>query len=182
MTSSVTVTYLENRSGTFKVPVNELRHRVIQQHNEVYTQGEWNPDVTYRWAPGSYVDFTPLKADSRIRYIWRIPQRWITQGHSISHWKFYVANTIYYYHSQSATYLEDGNAIIWEVPSWGTFQERIGYQIRAYQNDNHELRLYSTTYWDGSGSQQVCHGQLIVEEIVNVSVPEAAGEKTYTAK
>jgi hypothetical protein len=41
---------------------------------------------------------------------------------------------------------------------------RIGYQMRAHGDDNHEIRPYCTQYWDGGGSVQVCRGQYVIEE------------------
>jgi hypothetical protein len=39
--------------------------------------------------------------------------------------------------------------------------------MRSYADDNHELRMNTTYYWDGGGrSAQNCYSQLIVEEYI----------------
>lgn len=165
----LTTNTIANLTNTVAVPVRELSARVIQRYEATYTGGEWNPDNTSNWAPGSFVDFTPRRADSKICYMWRIPHAWVAASHAISHWRFYVNGNLYYYHSVSGTHIEDGCVIKWDVPSWGTTAGRIGYQVRSYSNDNHEVRLYTTYYWDGGGrSAQNARGQLIVEEIAGV--------------
>jgi hypothetical protein len=163
---------IQHSDGSLILPVYELQRRVIQQFIANYTAGEWNPDNNYTWAPGSYVDITPRRSDSRICYIWRCPHAWSNATHAISHWTFYVNGTLFYRHGQSGVHIEDGNVIKWDVPSWGTTSGRIGYQIRSYSNDNHETRLYCTYYWNGTGrAAQNCYGQLIVEEYVNTDQP-----------
>lgn len=165
-------TAIQHPDGTLVVPTYELQRRVVQQFISNYTAGEWNPDNNYAWAPGSYVDITPRRADSRISYIWRVPHAWSNATHVISHWTFYVNGVLYYRHSQSGVHIEDGNVMKWDVPSWGTTSGRIGYQIRSYANDNHECRIYCTYYWNGTGrAAQNCSGQLIVEEYVNTDEP-----------
>jgi len=179
----LTTKSLQPVSGANAYPVIELVNRVVQRYENSYTSGMWNPDNNYNWAPGSYVDFTPKRADSRIVYMWRVPHcRDVGSSHAISHWRFYVNGAIWFYHSVSGRHIEDGCVIKWEVPSWGTSQGRIGYTIRSYSNDNHEVRLYSTDYWNGGGSNQNCKGQLIVEEIASVSIPTSARENINYAK
>ena len=186
MAATLTAKAISDRVGSVTIPLNELTSRVIQRYENVYDAGEWNPDNSYNWVPGGYVDFTPLKSDSMISYIWRAPTAYFSSTHAISHWKFFVAGNMYAMHSTSGRHLEDGSSYIWEVPSWGAGQEmRIGYQIRAYSNNSHEVRVYSTNYWNGAASRQTCPGQLIVEEIAGVSLPPAAGEpigKQYIAR
>jgi len=36
--------------------------------------------------------------------------------------------------------------------------------MRAYANDNNEVRPYCTQYWDGGGSVQNCRGQYVIQE------------------
>jgi len=170
-------------SGTPVVPVKELESRIIQAYQAEYTGGEWNPDNTSNWVPGSFVDFTPQRADSRISYIWRCPHAWVVASHAISHWRFFVNGNLYFWHSTSGVHIEDGCAIKWDVPSWGTSNGRIGYQIRSYANDNHEVRLYTTYYWNGTGrSAQNAAGQLIVEEYVGTSSPASIDGGIFTAR
>jgi len=170
---------ISNRLGTIIVPVAELVPRVIQRYENTYTGGEWNPDNTSNWAPGGFVDFTPRNAQSRIHFMWRIPHAWSNATHAISHWRFFVNGICYYWHSQSGVHIEDANVIQWDVPSWGTSSGRIGYQVRSYSNDNHEVRLNTTYYWDGTGrSAQNSRSQLIVEEYIGTGEPTAVGTAT----
>lgn len=148
------------------VPIVELQERTIQSYSATYTGGAWNPNNSYNWIPGSFVDFTPRRADSRITYYWRGPHCWQGNAHAISHMKFYVNNNVWFWHSTSGNYIEDGCTFRWDFPSWGTTVGRIGYQLRSYSDDAHEVRWNTTTYWDGTGSAQNSYGQLIVEEYV----------------
>lgn len=163
---ALSVEYLQTTGGTVNIPVRELQVRVVQSVRSIYNLGTWNPDNTYNWIPGAFSDFTPRRADTRIRYFMRLPHYWHNASHSISHYYFWAANILYYYWSESGTFLEDGNTFQFEVPSWGTTSGRIGLQHRAYSNDFNEQRMYGTTYWDGVGSVQNAIGQLIVEEIM----------------
>lgn len=177
--TTLTVNALKHTNSGHAIPIKELTARVIQRHVADYTGGEWNPDNTSNWVPGSWVDFTPLRSDSRISYIWRCPHAWSNNTHAISHWRFYVNGILYFWHSTSGVHIEDGCVLKWDVPSWGTSAGRIGYQIRSYSNDNHEVRLYTTYYWNGTGrSAQNAYGQLIVEEYVGVS--DATSNNSYT--
>lgn len=170
---------LANSTGSTIIPITELSSRVIQRYENTYTSGEWNPDATSTWAPGGFVDFTPRSAQSRISYIWRVPHAWSNASHAISHWRFFVNGIMYYWHSTSGVHIEDGCVLQWDVPSWGTSSGRIGYQIRSYTNDNHEVRLYTTYYWDGTGrSAQNSTGQLIVEEYLGTGEPSSSGTST----
>lgn len=158
--------YLQNRAGTVKIPVRELETRVIQYYQAEYTGGSWNPNNSYNWIPGAYRDFTPRRTDSRIKYTCRIPYYWSNASHAISHWRFYAAGAILYTWSESATYIENGRTFEFEVPSWGTSSQRIGITLRSYSNDNHEVRMYGTRYWNGGGSTQNSRGHLMIEEIL----------------
>lgn len=179
---TLTTNIISNVAGNIQVPVRELATRVIQRYVADYTGGEWNPSTTSNWVPGSWVDFTPKRADSRISYIWRIPHAWVAASHAISHARFYVNGNIYYWHSISGTHIEDGCVLKWDVPSWGTSAGRIGYQIRTYAEDNHEVRFYTTYYWDGGGrSVQNCKGQLIVEEYADAGIPASIDGGQWTA-
>jgi hypothetical protein len=171
-------------AGNFsEIPIKELTARVIQRFESTYTGGEWNPDNASNWVPGSFVDFTPKRADSVISYIWRAPHAWSNAAHAISHWRFFVNGVLYYWHSVSGTHIEDGCTIKWQVPSWGTTLGRIGYQVRSYANDNHETRLYTTYYWNGTGrSAQNARGQLIVEEYAGISNAARADGETWIAR
>lgn len=186
MPATLTTRAISDRVGSVTIPLTELSSRVVQRYINDYTTGEWDPNNTYNWAPGGYHDFTPTRADSLISYTWRVPTAYFSSTHGISHWKFWVNGVLYYWHSHSGQHLEDGSTFHWEVPSWGTVQARIGYQVRSYSNNSHEIRLYSTNYWNGTGSRQAgCTGQLIIEEIASVGLPQAVGEagnREFTAR
>jgi hypothetical protein len=185
MPSTVSVESLGTTSfGTYTIPVKELNSRCIQRYVADYTGGDWNPSNSYAWLPGGFVDFTPKKSDSRIYFYSRIPRAWVNATHGISHWKFYVNGTLTFMHSESGNHLEEGNTFKWVVPSWGTFNARIGYQMRAYAVNNHTIRAYSTNYWDGVGSRQNAFGNLTVEEWAGVAGPEDRGGagRTYTIR
>jgi hypothetical protein len=152
---------------TGRVPVKDLRIRVIQHYQASYAS-EWNPDNNYNWIPGAYRDMTPRRADSRIRFTMRIPVAWVAASHAISHWKLFADGLEYFRWSVSGTHLERGDTYEFEVPSWGTYSSRIGLQMRSYANDNHELRAYTTYYWNGTGRVAIgAQGQMIVQEILN---------------
>lgn len=180
---TLTTKQITNTAGTLTIPVKELETRIIQRYENTYTGGEWNPDNTSNWVPGGWVDFTPLRADSRLSYIWRAPHAWIGQAHAMSHWRFYVNGNLYFWNSTSGRHIEDGCVYKWDVPSWGTGTGRIGYQVRSYSNDNHEVRLYTTYYWDGTGrSAQNSYGQLIVEEYIGASSAVGVQAENFTAR
>lgn len=169
MPSTVQFDTMTNLTGSFVLPVRDIRTRVIQRYITTYTSGEWNPDNTSNWVPGSWVDFAPKRADSKIIYSWRAPHAWSNAGHAISTWRFYANGLLYHVHSVSGTYIENGNTYCWEVPSWGTSTGRIGYQVRSHANDNNEVRIYRTNYWNGGGGNvATVAGQLMVEEIAGV--------------
>jgi hypothetical protein len=146
------------------IPMSQLGHRVIKEFRNTYTGGEWNPAATYSWVPGMFVDYSPADIFSRIRVSCHIPYASRNAAHAISHWIFYANNVELGRHSISGNHIEDNSVYVWDFSSWGTIIGRIGYQMRSYVNDNNETRVYTTRYWDGTGSQQNCFGQLIVEE------------------
>lgn len=165
----VQVDYLESPSFSgVSIPLRDFRKRTIQYYQAQYAGGEWNPDTAYNWIPGAFRDFTPRRADSRIRFTARVPSAWVAAGHAITHWYFYAASTLYWYWSESGTHIENAKTWQFEVPSWGSYPARIGLQMRSYANDNHEMRLYTTYYWNGTGrSAQNSTGHMIIEEIYN---------------
>lgn len=147
------------------VPVRELGHRVVKQQRSTYTGGQWNPTTTYNWVPGMNTSFTPVQSFSRIRVTCHIPYAALNAAHAITHWIFYSNNsTEQGRHSVSGNHLEDNSVYVWDFASWGTSSATVGYQMRCYAEDNNELRVYTTRYWDGGGSNQNCFGQLLIEE------------------
>jgi hypothetical protein len=163
----ISVDKITNTANTITVPILELyNNRYLQRYQSVYTGGSWNPNNSYQWVPGSFVDFTPQRSDSLIQYAWRAPHAWVNASHGIVHLQFYANGRLFKYHSLSGTHLEDGDTYMWEVPSWGTFNARIGCQVRSYAVNNHTLRFYDTNYWNGTGSRQNSYGQLMVDEVL----------------
>ena len=166
MPNTTQLSFIRNIAGTVNVPVIELKTRVIQYIRQDYTGGVWNPDNSYNWIPGTFWDFTPKQPDSVIKYTMRVPiARSGSSAHAIGNWYFYANNIIYYRWEDSMNHYENGNVWEFQVPSWGTSTGRIGLQHRAHGNDGNELRMYTTEYWDGVGSNQNCRGQLFIEEI-----------------
>lgn len=163
--SSLNLDYITDTTGSFTVPVSSLKSRVIQYYQEEYTLGQWNPNNSYQWIPGAHRDFTPLRADTRINFRVRLPMAWSNAAHAISAMKFFVDTTEYFAWSQSMTYYENSYDFEFDVPSWGTTQKRIGLQLRSHANDNNEVRVYRTYYWNGTSSVQTANGQMFIEEI-----------------
>jgi hypothetical protein len=155
---------LDPRTDLAPTPLTELGYRVVKQTRANYDGGQWNPDTNYNWVPGMFNDYTPLLANSRIRMTLMIPYVGLNAAHGISHWIFYANGVEQGRHGVSGEHVEDQRTYVWDVASWGTSSARIGYQMRAYANDNHEIRPYTTRYWDGGGSQQNCRGQYVIEE------------------
>ena len=153
---------------SYVIPVEELQTRVIQYFTQTYSGGEWNPNTFYNLVPGAFTTFTPRRSDSRINFRMRLPMAWVAASHAIQHFIFEAAGVEYWSWTESGTHHENGKTYQFEVPSWGTFSSVIGLRSRSYADDNHEQRLYTTYYWNGTGrSVQNCVGQLFIEERMN---------------
>ena len=166
--SKVIVDNIEIDDRKVNIPLSELNHKIIKRYSAEYTGGEWNPTVTYAWVPGMFYDYTPLRVNSKIRTTCMIPIARVSGAtHCMSHWIFYANGTELARHSVSGTHAEHWNTLTYEFPSWGTSSGRIGYQMRAYANDNHEMRPYTTEWWEGGGTNQSggnVKGYFIIEE------------------
>jgi hypothetical protein len=162
----VTLDYLQNLTGTVSVPVADLRIRVVQTSLDTYDGGEWNPTTSYNFVPGASENFTPERADSRIRFRMRLPVAWVSANHAIGHFRFRANNVTIWEWSESGTNIENAKTFEFDIPSWGTTRARIGLQHRSYTNDSNELRMYSTYYWNGVSSRQNAFGLRIIEEYV----------------
>jgi hypothetical protein len=183
MPNTIRLQAISNSAGTIAVPIVELQERTIQSFSATYTGGEWNPNTSYNWIPGSFVDFTPRRPDSRITYYYRAPHAWVASSHAISHWRFFVNGRTWFWHNTSGTHIEDACTFRWDFPSWGTTNGRIGYQMRSYADDNHEIRMNTTYYWDGGGrSAQNCFSQIVVEEYVGGPDEDMASNLTLRAE
>lgn len=168
--SSVNTEYISDVNGNNLFPIREKRHTVVQYYDNEYSGGSWNPTNTWAWIPGCYVDFTPKLANSRIIVRQRLPVYWDNAGssHEIGHYRFYANGVLIIEGTESGTHIEHAKTYQFECASWGTTQGRIGLQWRSYSNDNNELRLFSSIYWDGNSNnqhQQVFKGHLMVEEM-----------------
>ena len=149
------------------IPLTQLGPRIVKSYRATYTSGQWNPTTTYAWVPGMFYDYTPAYSTTRIRVVCHIPYAGINVAHAISSWIFYSnTSTEQGRHSISGEHLEDFSAYQWDFASWGTTSGRIGYQMRSHAEDNNEVRVYTTRYWEGAGSNQNCYGQFIIEEYI----------------
>lgn len=146
------------------VPLRELSRRYIKRYAQNYDGGSWNNSTGYNWVPGMHYDYTPASASSRLRVTCHIPVAGVNAAHCISHWIFYANGVEQGRHGLSGYHHEDYSAYVWDIASWGTSSGRVGYQMRVYADDNHEVRPFTTRYWDGGGSGQTCRGQFIIEE------------------
>lgn len=146
--------------------LDQLRRRIIRETRSTYTGGGWRGNNTFQWVPGAYVDYTPLSASSRIRCYWTLPTAsWVGNAQAISHWIFYSnGSTEQGRHNMSCNHKEHRATYVWDFASWGTSVGRIGYQMRMYTLNNHEMGVYSTRYWEGNGSNQNCYGQTYIQE------------------
>jgi hypothetical protein len=162
--STLQVNTLVANQRQLNLDTSELGYRMIKRVRQLYTGGQWNPDTNFNWVPGMFFDYTPASTGTRVRITCHIPHAGLNAAHVISHWIFYSNGIEQGKHSISGNHYEDAGTYVWEVASWGTFNARVGYQMRSYANDNHETRVYTTRYWDGGGSNQNCYGQLQIEE------------------
>jgi hypothetical protein len=148
-----------------QVPLTQLGYRIIRISRQNYDGGLWNANTTYNWVPGMNMTYTPARSDTRIRVWCHMPYgRNSGSAHGISHWIFYANGVERGRHSISGQHIEDMSVYVWDMASWGTSAAQLGYQSRSYADDNHEVRPYTTNYFDGGGSTQTCRGQMIVEE------------------
>lgn len=164
---SLNVDRLETNDGYNKILGRELTNRPIQIYRREFRDGEWNPNTDFNWIPGAYVDFTPLRSDTRLRYRVRLPMAWVSSSHAIAHYEFYANNVLFASFGTSGTHAENAGCYDFEVPSWGTFSSRLGLKTRAYSENSNEFRYYCTYYWNGTGrSVQNCFGMLWIEEMI----------------
>lgn len=164
--STLQVNTLVVNQRQINVNVSELGFRTIKRIRQTYSGGQWDPNTTYNWVPGMYYDYTPASSSSRIRITCHIPHAGLNSAHVISHWIFYAAGVEQGRHGVGGQHYEDAGTYIWELASWGASNQRVGYQMRSYQDNNHETRVYTTRYWDGGGSNQNCYGILMIEEFL----------------
>lgn len=164
MTATLKVDTIQNPQG-ISISTANMQRRIVQRVSYVYRGGFWRGDNTYYWVPGAYLDFRPMRGDSRIRVTVCVPTRDYGSNHMIQHWIFYVAEQEQGRHSRGGHHVENAFATEWDVPSWGAGQiQRIGYKVRAYSDGNHNAHLYLLQYWNGGGNSLRVPGQIMAEE------------------
>lgn len=187
MSAILRVDNLQNSSGTYTIPTDTLQRRIIQRVSYTHRVGWWRGDNNYYWVPGAYVDFRPMRSDSRIRLTYTVPTRDYGSNHMISHWIFYRDEVEYGRNTRGGHLVENAFSQEWDIPSWGENQySRVGYKFRAYVEGNHNAHLYLTRYWDGGGNSFQILGQVIVEEYVpefydRVQIFGTVGTTSWTA-
>ena len=170
MSGILNVDNIYNEAGSTVAYTSYMQRRVVQRTVYSHRVGWWYPDNTYYWVPGAYLDFRPLRSDTRIRVTMSIPAIWYGSAHHISHWIFYKDDIEYGRHSRSGHHTENAFTQQWDVPGWQAGQiARIGYKVRAYASGNHSTHLYFTNYWDGGGASWHLKGQIFAEEYVPIS-------------
>lgn len=187
MTGVLRTEFIQDEGASFSLPVWNMQRRIIQRVSYVHRTGWWRASNTYYWVPGAYVDFRPVRSDSRIRLTFSIPTRDYGSAHMITHWIFYVNGTEYGRHSRGGHHVENAFAQEWDIASWGAGQyARAGYKVRSYAEGNHNAHLYHTEYWDGGGAGYEIPGQVTVEEYTSaptddISLFTTVGNSTFTA-
>jgi hypothetical protein len=170
MTGILQVDTVTNESASFSISSVNFKRRIIQRTNYIHRTGWWRANNTYYWIPGAFMDFRPIRGDSRIRASYNIFMRqYGTSNHTITHYIFYVDELEYGRFSRSGHHVENTNTIHYDVPSWGAdAYRRIGFKARSYSEGSHNSHLWHTQYWDGASGAYDCPGQMIIEEYVPV--------------
>jgi hypothetical protein len=166
MSGIIKVDTIQTEDGAVSIPTSYFQRRIIQRVSYTHRVGWWRSDNTYYWVPGAYVDFRPVRSDSRIRFTYAIPTRqYGGSQHSIQHWIFYANDQEYGRFTRGGHHTENAFPNEWDLPSWGSgAYSRVGFKTRAYSDGNHNAHLYLTQYWDGGGASNQIKGQVIVEE------------------
>jgi len=154
------------QSGSTAIAVSNMQRRIIQRVSYTHRIGWWRSDNIYYWVPGGYMDFRPIRSDSRIRFSYAIPTRQAgTSQHTIQHWIFYLDEVELGRYTRGGHHTENPFPSEWDVSSWGAgTYRRAGFKTRAYSDGNHNAHLYLSQYWDGSGADLNLPGQMIAEE------------------
>lgn len=171
MTGILNVNALQNEAGTTTVSTSYMQRRILQRVSYVHRIGWWRANDIYYWVPGAYVDFRPVRSDSRVRLTFSIPIRqYGSAQHSITHWAFYRDEVYYGRHCRGGHHIENAFSTEWDIASWGEMQyARVGYKVRSYSEAGHNAHLYYTQYWDGGSASYDIQGQVIVEEYMPAS-------------
>jgi len=165
MTAELAVDNIYNAAGSTVAYTSYMQRRVVQRVSYVHRLGYWYPDNNYYWLPGGYLDFTPIRNDTRLRWSLNCPMIWYGSAHNITHHIFYRDEIEYGRHSRSGHHTENANTQTWDIPTWGAGQVgRVGYRIRSYAQGNHSGHFWFTHYWDGGQVNWSTPGQIICEE------------------
>lgn len=149
------------------IPLTELQQRVIKTYRNSYRGGSWEASDAYQWLPAGYHDYTPASASSRIRFSLNLSYAH-TDGHAIAHCIFYANGVEQGKHSIAGQSPEHRHLYVWDVPSWGLTEGRIGYQVRRYGGSNRP-RFHGTHHWNGAGSNQNAQSEIVIEEYIPIS-------------
>lgn len=165
MTAKLQVNTITNENNTISRSINDFAHRIIQRVSYTHRNGWIRGDNTYYWMPGGYVDFRPVRSDSRIRSQWAIHTRDYGSNHMIMHYIFYRDDIEYGRFTRGGHEIEMTTTTEWDIPSWGANQiGRMGHKYRAYADGNHNAHLYLTEWWDGGGASNQIPGQYTIIE------------------
>jgi hypothetical protein len=171
MTGFLKVDTITNEANNISIATFSLQRRIIQRASYTHRVGWWRANNAYYWVPGAYMDFRPMRSDSRIKVTFCNPIRqYGASQHMISHWIFYVDEVEYGRFTKGGHHVENAFATEWDVPSWGEGQyRRVGHKCRSYAEGNHNSHVYLTQYWDGGGADNNIQGQMIVEEYTSAA-------------
>jgi hypothetical protein len=169
MTSILKLDTIQNENATFSISSSHFRRRTIQRLSYTHRIGWWRANNAYYWVPGAYIDFKPLRNDTRIKVSFNIPTRqYGNSQHTIQHWIFYRDEEELGRHTNGGHHTENAFTTEWDLKSWGAnIYSRVGYKVRSYGEATHNAHLYLTQYWDGAGNSFNINGQTIVEEYVS---------------
>lgn len=133
-----------------------------------YTGSPYVTTASYAWVPGLFYDYTPLRADSLIKWSANFSIYWADgNSYGIMHQYFYWNDQARDTWTYGAQYHERRVHYERVYPSWGITSGRIGIQSRYY-NSSYYGGFHGTTYWDGAGGQSGnSRAQLVIEEFLN---------------
>jgi hypothetical protein len=154
-----------NTSGVAAYQTNKSTciNRVIYN----YTGGAWAAPSTFDWVPGLYYDYTPLRADSLIKWSANFSIYWNDSNYGIMHQYFYWNGRLRDAWTYGGIYYEHRTHYERIYPSWGTTSGRIGIQS-SYYSGSYIGAYHGTRYWNGAGGNSgISYPQLVIEEFLN---------------
>ena len=123
--------------------------------------------TTYADASGSSISYIPPSNATKVIYEYTANLGW-NNAHAISHWRLYIdgIEVVYARTNRSGYYPEDKTTLKWvfnignstdnntgRQATWTT-AKILKWQARDYGGSNARLRLHTTQYWDGGGTDQ----------------------------